>query len=254
MKYSLVLLMGLFVPAALGQEKPHKLRWYGQSFFVWELPGGKKIAFDPHAIPEFGRPVLSADLIICSHRHDDHAQPEVLENHTAARLFHGLKEPVKMKPAEWNPIDERVGNIKIRNVPTFHDEENGLRRGKNSCFVLEAEGLTLCHLGDLGHDLNAQQVKQIGAVDVLLIPVGGIYTINGEVAKKVVNNIKPRLAVVPMHHGVPGYDDLLPADEFLEGLANVKKTPNTNELKLNPADKPAAPIIAVMSPKEPEKK
>ena len=126
------------------------------------------------------------------------------------------------------------------------------KSGKNSAFIVEAEGLTFCHLGDLGHELSPDQVKAIGKIDVLMIPVGGIYTINGETAKKVVAALNPRLFVVPMHYGMPGYDELLPADEFLEGQANVKKTPATNELSI-PADlKADHPTVVVLSPKPPE--
>src|SRR5204862_205205 len=89
------------------------------------------------------------------------------------------------------------------------------------------------------------QVKAIGKVDVLMVPIGGIYTINGEQARKIVKQIKPRLYVVPMHYGVPGYEDLLGPDEFLEGQKNVKKLLNTNEpvILLDQLLRPAAIIM-----------
>lgn len=245
---------GLRPPLASAQApaKAFKLRWFGQSFFQLETPSGKKIAFDPHAIPEFGRPIVSADVILVSHLHNDHNQPDVIENHKAARVFFGLKEKAKGKAPDWNKIDEKVGAIHIRTLGTYHDAENGLKNGKNTVFVVEADGLTFCHLGDLGHELSPEQAKAIGPVDVLMIPVGGIYTINGEAARKVMAELKPRLFVVPMHYGVPGYDDLLAVDEFLDGLANVKKTPATNELII-PADAKAdAPTVVVLAPKPPD--
>lgn len=226
-------------------DKPFTLRWYGQSFFQLETPSGKKIVFDPHAIPEFGRHAVAADIILCSHRHDDHAQPEVVENHQAARVFHGLKEAKPGRSPDWNVVDETVGKIRVRTVPTYHDNESGLQRGKNAAWVVEADGLTLCHLGDLGHELTDAQVKAIGPVDVLLVPVGGVYTLNGGAAKRVVEQLKPRRFVVPMHYAVPGYDDLLPPDEFLDGQPNVKRMPNTNELAIPPArtDDPPAVVL-----------
>jgi L-ascorbate metabolism protein UlaG (beta-lactamase superfamily) len=231
--------------------KAFKLRWFGQSFFQLETPNGKKIVFDPHAIPEFNRTqVVSADVIICTHLHNDHAQPEVVEGYKAARVFHGLKEKGKARTPDWNKIDEKVGGIHIRNLGTYHDAENGMVRGKNSVFVVSAEGLTVCHLGDLGHELSPEQVKALGPVDVLLVPVGGVYTINGETARRVVAAVKPRRFVVPMHYGVPGYDDLLPVDEFLDGLANVKKLPHTNELVIPPgAAADGTPAVVVLAPK-----
>lgn len=246
-------------PTAQAQApgKAFKLRWYGQSFFQLETPSGKKIVFDPHAIPEFNRTTpVAGDIILCSHLHNDHAQPEVVEGYKAARIFQGLKEKGKARTPDWNKVDEKVGGVHVRNLGTYHDPENGMVRGKNSIFVVTADGLTFCHLGDLGHDLSPEQVKAIGRVDVLMVPVGGIYTINGETARKVVGEIKPRLFVLPMHYGMPGYDDLLPVDEFLDGLANVKKMPNTNELVI-PADlKADAPQVVVLAPKpgEPAKK
>jgi L-ascorbate metabolism protein UlaG (beta-lactamase superfamily) len=235
---------------AQAPAKAFKLRWYGQSFFQLETPSGKKVVFDPHAIPEFARvQSVAADIIVCTHLHNDHAQPEVIENYKAARIFHGLKEKGKARTPDWNKVDEKVGAIRVRNLGTYHDAENGMVRGKNSVFVVEADGLTFCHLGDLGHELSAEQAKAIGPIDVLMVPVGGIYTINGEQARKVVAALKPRLFVVPMHYGLPGYDDLLPVDEFLDGLSNVKKTPNTNELVI-PADAKAdAAAVVVLAPK-----
>lgn len=237
----------VIVATGHAQEATFTLRWHGQSFFSLETPKGKKIVFDPHAIPEFGRTSMTADIILCSHRHDDHAQPEIIENHAAARIFHGLKEPVKNKPADWNKIDEKIGQFRIRTVGTYHDPLNGMQRGKNAIFIIEAEGLTFCHLGDLGHDLDEGHVKAIGPIDVLMVPVGGIYTLNGEKAKKVMEQLKPRLHVVPMHYGVPGYEDLLPVDEFLDGQKSVKKYPNTNELKISADLKVDHPIVAVLN-------
>ena len=245
-----LLLLGLFwlfpVPA-FAQDAIFTLRWHGQSFFSLETPKGKKLVFDPHAIPEFGRQSTSADLILCTHRHNDHAQPERVENHAAARIFHGLKEAVKNKPPDWDKIDEKIGQIRIRTVGTYHDPLNGMQRGKNSIFIVEAEGLTFCHLGDLGHELDEGQVKAVGPIDVLLVPVGGIYTINGEKARKVTDALKPRLYAIPMHFGMPGYKDLLPVDEFLDGQKNVKKYPNTNELKIPAEMKVEGYIVAVLN-------
>lgn len=229
--YFFTLFFSCFVSTALYAQE-FKLRWHGQSYFSLNTPKGKTIAFDPHAIAYFGKVELTADIILCSHRHNDHAQPEVIEKHATARIFHGLNESIKGRPPEWNKIDEKVGAIQIRTVPTYHDTMNGMQRGKNSAFVVDAEGLKICHLGDLGHELDAAQINAIGEVDILLIPCGGIYTINGEKAKAIALQIKPKLYVVPMHFGFEGYDDLLPVDEFLDEQKNVKKMQNTNELKI----------------------
>ena len=234
-------------PAA-AQEKKLTLRWYGQSFFQLETGSGQKIVFDPHAIPTFGRTAVTANVVLVSHPHNDHNQPEILEDSKAARVFEGVTVGKNGKQ-DWKAIDEKVITTRIRTMGTYHDAMNGMQRGKNSVFVVEADGLVFCHLGDLGHELTPEQVKAIGKVDVLMVPVGGIYTINGETAKKVVAQLKPRLYVVPMHYAVPGYDDLLGPDEFLEDQPKdrIKKMTDTNELVI-PIDMkaPDAPSIVLL--------
>lgn len=239
--------------AAAEPAKPFKVRWFGQSFFQVETPVGKKVVFDPHQIPAFGRPIVTADVILISHEHNDHNVLDAVEGHKSARVFHGLKETKSR--VEWEKIDEKVGGIRVRSLASYHDNENGLARGKNTVFVVEAEGLTFCHLGDLGHELNDEQIKAIGKVDVLMIPVGGTYTINGEQAKNLVAKIKPRLYVLPMHYGLPNYDDLNGPDEFLDGQKlPVKKVLATNEVSIPPDAKADAATVLLLAPAELKKK
>ena len=266
-----VLSLALAGPAAAQEPKKEdrkdepgvkavKLRWYGQSFFQLETSGGKWVVFDPHAIPNFGSPRLSADVTLISHPHNDHNQVEVLKE--KGRVFEGVVTAKDGKKTEWKAVDEKVGPFRIRNLATYHDALSGMQRGKNSVWIVEADGLVFCHLGDLGHDLTDAQVKAIGKVDVLLIPVGGIYTINGDQAKKVMEQIKPRLYVLPMHYGVPGDDEVLQKpDEFLDGLKNLKRMTDTNELVIPVDMKADAPTVVLLGwkPKEepkrePEKK
>ncbi|MDY3561688.1 MBL fold metallo-hydrolase [Gemmata sp. JC673] len=219
------------------KEKSIKIRWLGQSFFQIESAEGRLIAIDPHGIPAFGRPVIPAEFVLVSHSHEDHALVEFVEAQKKdtklkeADIYRGVVE-TKPGKQEWKTYDEKRGSIRVRNVATYHDTVNGMQRGKNSIWIIEMNGLVLCHLGDLGHELTAEQVKAIGKVDVLMVPVGGIYTINGEQAQKVTEQIKPRLYALPMHYGVPGYEDLAGPDEFLEGVKKerITKTPETNEL------------------------
>ena len=245
-------------PSAFAQDPPAKavtLRWYGQSFFQLETSAGVKVVFDPHAIPTFDAPRVPADIVLISHNHNDHNQPEVLAGPPKENdIYRGIVEP-KPGRQEWKPYDEKRGQIRIRTLATYHDAVNGMQRGKNTVWVVEADGLVFCHLGDLGHKLTDAQVQAIGKVDVLMVPVGGIYTINGDVAKKVVAQIKPRLYVIPMHYGVPGFDDLLGPDEFLDGQTNLKKMTDTNALVV-PADAktPDAPTVVLLGWKKAEEK
>jgi L-ascorbate metabolism protein UlaG (beta-lactamase superfamily) len=239
-------------------EKAVKLRWFGQSFFQLETSLGFKIVFDPHAIPAFGRPLVKADFVLVSHPHNDHSQVEVLDPPPKETdVYRGVVEP-KPGRQEWKAYSERRGAVTIRNLGVFHDAASGMQRGKNSIWIVEADGLTFCHLGDLGHELTPEQVKAIGKVDVLMVPIGGIYTLNGEQAARVVAQLKPRLYVLPMHYGVPGYDDLVGPEEFLEGQKNVKRLPDTNELVIPTGLTAEAQTVVLLGwkkepPKEPKK-
>ncbi|MBA4187154.1 MAG: Zn-dependent hydrolase [Planctomycetaceae bacterium] len=252
---TLTLFVSLASPAkAQDDAKKVKLRWFGQSMFQLETPGGKLVVFDPQAIPVFSPPRLTADITLISHPHNDHNQVEVLKD--KGRVFEGVKAGKGTK-TEWVAVDEKVGAIRVRSLGTFHDAVNGMQRGKNSVWVVETEGLTFVHLGDLGHELSDAQVKAIGKVDVLMVPVGGIYTINGDQAKKVVEQLKPRLFVIPMHFGVPGFDDILGPTEFLEEQKNLKKLTETNELEIPvdlKAETPSVVLLGWKAPAKPEPK
>jgi L-ascorbate metabolism protein UlaG (beta-lactamase superfamily) len=198
------------------------IRWHGQSFFEIKTSAGTRIVLDPHAIEAFGeRKHINADLICITHLHNDHTQVGVIENYDDSKFKQmirlGLKdEKGDGKKIDWNILDEKFKDVHIKTVGVYHDEMRGMTRGKNSVFILEVDGLRIVHLGDLGHLLSKDQIKKIGQVDVLMIPVGGVYTINGTEAKQVVEQLKPRRYILPMHYGVKGYDALLTADEFLE--------------------------------------
>ena len=239
-------------PAQEPKAKAVTVRWYGQSFFQVEDSAGRTFAIDPHAIPAFGRVPVKADWVIVSHPHDDHSLVEMIDTGkkdariAEADVYRGVTE-TKTGKQDWKVIDAKRGNIRIRNVATYHDTTNGLQRGKNSIFIVEVDGLFICHLGDLGHELTDAQVKAIGKVDVLMVPIGGIYTINGEQAQAVMKQLKPRLFVLPMHYGVPNFDDLAGPEEFLDGQKNVKKMPTTNELTFPIDLKADAPTVVLLN-------
>ena len=226
------------------KAKTIAIRWFGQSFFQVETGDGTRIVFDPHAMTEYGRPTCVADLVLISHEHDDHNQPEVLTDSKNAKVIHGLT--IKGKRQEWNKVDTTFHNIHIRNVPSFHDAEDGLKRGKNSIFVVETDGLKIVHLGDLGHSLDEKQIKEIGPVDILMIPIGGIYTINGEKAKEIVQHLKPRLYILPMHYGTRVVDTLQDPEEFLDEQKNVRKLEQGNLLNVPIDLKLDQPTIVLM--------
>ena len=226
------------------KEKTLTIRWFGQSFFQVISSDGKKLVFDPHAMTEYDRPTCMADIVLISHEHNDHNRAEVLTDSDGAKVFHGIT--IKGKAQTFTKIDEKVGNIKVRTVESFHDEDGGLKRGKNAIFCVEVDGLKIVHLGDLGHTLEEEDVKKIGEVDILMIPVGGVFTINGEKAKDIVKQLKPRLYILPMHYGTPVFDAVQEPKEFLEGQKTVRELKDSNTLLVPINLKVDAPSIVLM--------
>jgi L-ascorbate metabolism protein UlaG (beta-lactamase superfamily) len=255
MRYLFVagILAAIAFPAAAQEkkEKATQLRWFGHSYFLLVTADGTRVAFDPHAIAEYSAPVIAPDIVVISHNHNDHNRKEVFSNADSKDLkaFHGII--AKGKGGDWAKIDEKVKDVRVRNVGTYHDEEEGAKRGKNSAMIVEADGLVFCHLGDLGHELSEEQAKAIGPVDVLMIPVGGIYTINGETAKKVVAQLKPRLYILPMHYGTRVNMDIPSAEEFLDGQKYVNKT-ESNLLEIPAGLKVERPSVVMLGWVEPK--
>ena len=243
-------LTALFAALALAAgagaaDKKLTIRWHGQSFFEIVTSDGTRIVTDPHAIEQFGRQSVQADVVVCSHLHSDHTRLEVVEG--KPKVLYGVKdEKGDGRKFVWTNFDEKVKNVRLYSVGTYHDNVQGVSRGLNSVTVIEADGFRIAHLGDLGHELTASQLKLIGEVDVLMVPVGGVYTLNGEDAKKVVAEIKPRFAIIPMHYGIKGtYEDLLTIDEFLEEQENVVKDKGEFSLEVG-AKPPAKPQIVML--------
>jgi L-ascorbate metabolism protein UlaG (beta-lactamase superfamily) len=236
------------------------IRWHGQSFFEIISTKGTRIVLDPHAIEEFGRVTVQADLVLMSHLHDDHTQVGVISNIKKAKQYNGLK--VVDKRQEWNLVNDKFKDVKFYNIATFHDPLFGMKRGKNTIWVMEVDGLRIAHLGDLGHLLNATQLKKLGAVDVLMVPIGGIYTLNGLDAMKVVEQINPKRYVLPMHYGIDNESPLLTikASQFLDELdkSRIKRLDEkdpSNTLLIDPKE-PAAKewSVLVLDYKNAEKK
>ncbi|HVR01719.1 MAG TPA: MBL fold metallo-hydrolase [Polyangia bacterium] len=228
---------------AAGAPVIGKLTWLGQSAFVLETAAGTRIVMDP--IPKglgYDLPLgLKADVITVSHEHPDHNNVALVVN--KARVLRGLTADKK----GWTRIDEKVKDVAIRSVGVYHDDKRGAERGLNTVFIFEVDGLRIAHLGDLGHLLTDEQLSAIGSVDVLLVPVGGVYTIDAYQATRVVDQLHPRLVVIPMHYRTPPLTikELEPVDEFLERKANVRHEP-TNTLALTPVKaRPAVQVVVL---------
>lgn len=236
--------LALTLSFAADGKKP-VLRWHGHSYFDLTTSKGTRIVFDPHAIEGYGRQGVPADLVLISHSHNDHNQVGILSNPGKFKVLEGLKQTGNK--VEWNLLDEKFRDVRVRTIGVYHDNAQGSEKGKNAVFVVEADGIRFVHLGDLGHVLTKDQVKEIGPVDVLMIPVGGIYTLNGADAKEVVSELKPKKYILPMHYGTKVFDDVLTADEYLEDQKkeSVKKK-DSNQLEIDPDFKPAEPEIVLL--------
>lgn len=246
----LLILVAFWIPAAAQEKKPAPagqpvVSWYGQSFFTIKSSKGTLLAIDPHQIPYFGRPDgLKPDVVLFSHLHNDHTNIAAFDNaeDKKLRIISGLTGTGKnTKHANIDAVEK---DFQIRSVPAYHDAAEGMTRGKNTIFVIDVDGWKFCHLGDLGHELTPAHLKKIGEVDVLMVPVGGIYTLNGSEAKKAVAMIQPKEYIFPMHYGNKVYDDLLPIDEFLdEQEKNKVAVSEDNKVTLNKDGQRPRPLI-----------
>ena len=218
------------------------ITWHGQSCFVMRTAGGTTVLMDPVAF-EIGYkpPTVKADLVTISHEHPDHNNLKMVEIAGSAAggatVIRGLTDK-----KDWAKVEQSVGDVRVTTVPLYHDEEKGAKRGKNAAFVfdvaLKQGKRRVVHLGDLGHQLDAKQLEALGKVDVLLVPVGGYYTIDGAGADKVVAAINPRFVIIPMHYKTDKLTikELVPPDSFLAGKKDrtVKIAGNNIELKFDP--------------------
>ena len=210
------------------------LRWLGHECF--EIKDGGTVVTDPHDGPGIGlpRPDAKADIVTVSHGHFDHANGVSLVSKPDSLI---IKTPGKYS----------AKGIIVRGIPTFHDKTQGSMRGKNVVFTIHIDELTFCHLGDLGHILSEEQLKEIGSVDVLLIPVGGHYTIDALEATEIVKKMAPRI-VVPMHYKTRGLTvDIADVEPFLKGKENVRRILG-NEVQIERSEMPSKTEIWVLNP------
>jgi len=152
--------------------------------------------FDPSKVG-LKFPGVDGDIVTVSHDHADHNN--IVKVSGAKKVISG--------PGEYE-----VSGISILGYGSFHDDKKGEDRGKNTIYVFEAEGLRLVHLGDLGHALSDELVSEMGTIDILMVPVGGVYTIGPKEASEVVSKIDPYF-VIPMHYGG---EKMEPVETFLK--------------------------------------
>lgn len=214
---------------------PLAIRWWGQACISIETFWGFRIVIDPFTpgakigIP---RPDLTADLVLVTHEHFDHnavdtvrGKPVVLRGLTDdgkdwAKIDHYLDRPPNQPEATVVPRTEAKKlspyAVHVVGIDVFHDDKGGTERGKDTMFLIETNGVRILHCGDLGHTLTPEQIAAVGPVDVLIVPVGGTYTIDADTAMEVTQQLKPRRFVWPIHYKTAaGTLPLAPVDAFL---------------------------------------
>jgi len=211
-----------------------KVKWLGHASFLITSDDGIRIITDPYTTGgdlNYAGIKETADIVTVSHDHFDH------NNVSCVR---GSPEVVRGGTAE-------IKGISFKGVSSCHDEEGGRLRGCNTMFCFTVSGVRVCHLGDLGHELNDKQAAEIGPVDVLLIPVGGNFTIDAGAATSVCSQLKPRV-VIPMHYrnqrcAFP----IAGVDEFLRGKTDVS-CPDASDVEFKAGKLPAITRIIVLKP------
>lgn len=185
-----------------------KITWFGQSMFLFEDSQGTRIVTDPYENIGYGLPDVSAEIVTVSHDHYDHNNVSMVK---------GQPQIIKTTGVAMTK------DITFEGVSSFHDEANGTKRGKNIVFKFALDNFSIVHLGDLGQSsLAPEQVDQLKNVDLLLIPVGGNYTIDAVKAKAFVEQIKPKI-VIPMHYKTAVLNiDIDPVEKFLREMVHFK--------------------------------
>ena len=166
------------------------ITYLGHSSFLFKF-GSTKVVCDPFSESVgFKLPKTTSDIVTISHDHEDHCNFKVLQD-----------EPMVIN----GPGEYEVKGVAITGIASFHDDKSGKERGKNVIYTFDSDELRVCHLGDLGHEVSEKDVNKIGDIDVLMIPVGGVYTIDLKQAVKVIKQIGPSI-VIPMHYKTKEHD------------------------------------------------
>lgn len=212
--------------------------WYGQACFKLKGKNASVIIdpFDPD-FTGFKLPKdLQADVVLTSHNHKDH------------NFVSAVTSPQGGKPMVFDKSGEyEVAGAVITVINSFHDNSEGSERGTNNIFHLLLDNLDIVHLGDLGQNkLTEQQISEIGQTDILLIPVGSVYTIDSKAASEIVSQLEPKI-IIPMHFKIEGLKfELESADGFLKEMG-AEGAVSATKLSITKEKLPEEPQVVVLS-------
>ncbi len=215
-----------------------RIKYLGHAAFALSLSDGRSVVFDPYESGSYGGALVygpiteTFDIAVVSHDHADHCCESV-----TAQAKHVIK----------SAGEHEIDGIKITSIPTFHDESEGSERGTNLISVIEAEGIRLAHLGDLGHPLPADAAGALEGVDVVLVPVGGYFTIDAETALRVIEDIGPKL-VIPMHYKTEKVAFPIEPVEKFTGLVQSVEHAGASEITVTRETLPGERKVVVLDP------
>ncbi len=215
-----------------------KIKYLGHAAFELNLEDGTSVVFDPYESGSYdgalayGPITGNYDVAVVSHDHPDHRDAGVIER---AKSVVDAKGSVEL------------AGIRVSSFPTYHDESGGAERGANLISIVEAEGLRIAHLGDLGHAISAGEIPELERVDVALVPVGGHFTIDASTAASIISEFEPKL-VIPMHFktarvGFP----IEPVDVFTGLMENVERAEGS-EITVTRENLPPDLKVVVLDP------
>ncbi len=223
----------LYVTMSAEEGRSMRIQWLGHSSFRITADNGFSIVTDPFdETVGYPMPTLPADAVTISHDHFDHNHAEGING-----------KPQVVRGSGRHSLEGRgavqAAGIGLNGIASFHDNEQGRRRGRNTIFVIEMDGVRIVHLGDLGHRLTPEQIGQIGRVDVLLVPVGGTFTVDAQGAAEVVEQLDPRI-VIPMHYKTDALSFPIDGVEPFLKLSKGVEQPGSSTIEIAAEDLPKA--------------
>jgi len=207
-----------------------EISWLGHSCFI--IKGKETTIITDPCHPDLGYSLgePKADIVTLSHFHPGHSYVEGLANN-----------PKQIK----GPGEYEIGGAFITGIATFHDNEKGIIRGKNTVYLIEMDDITLCHLGDLGHRLTPGLVEELGIADILFLPIGEVSTIPIDTAVEIVKQINPHV-VIPMHYKTDTVvANLTPVDKFLKKMG-IQETETKMKFSITRTSLPASTQVVIL--------